>query len=130
MARRDQLSPAEIPAGEPVRSFLLHFRPEEAAPRRFSHRLAGTITFDRPIVGLIVLHDEIAASSGRFSTRKAGEGRPGRELELEGGIHGDRVELSEDRRTLSVDLAASLKGFDLIRVVVDASASEPAENSR
>lgn len=123
----EQLSPSVIPTGVPVRSFLLHFRPEEAAPRRFAHRLSGTITFDRPIVGLIVLYEEFVDSAGRFSSRKAGEGRPGRELELNGSSQSDRLELSEDRRSLTVDLSASLKGFDLIRVVVDASASD-AEN--
>lgn len=122
-----QLSPAEIPAESPLRSFILQYRPEEASPRRFPSRLKGTITFDQPVAGLIVLHEEFVASAGRFSSRKTGEAHPNRELELTGRPNGDRIELSEDRRTLSVDLAGSRKSFDIIRVVVDASASDPAK---
>lgn len=127
VADSDQLSPAEIPAGSPLRSFVLHFRPEEAQPRRLANRLTGTITFDRPIAGLIVLHEELTASAGRFSKRRVGEAHPRRELELNGKPIGDRITLSEDMRTLTVDLAASKKSFDLIRVVVDASAPELAK---
>lgn len=126
VADSDELSPAEISAGTPLRSYILHFRPEEIQPRRLANRLTGTITFDQPIAGLIVLHEELTASAARFSKRRAGEAHPRRELELSGKPAGDRITLSEDMRTLTVDLAASKKSFDLIRVVVDASAPGPA----
>ena len=67
-----------------------------------------------------VLHQEFLASKDRFSNRKTGAIHYNRELELNGRTSGDRLELSEDRRTLSVDLAASLKSFDVLRVVVHA----------
>ena len=118
----DELSPVEIPAGTPLRSYILHYRPEELAPRRFPKRLKGAITFDQPIAGLIVLQKEFKASAGRFSKRRIGEMHPRRELELSGDAQGDRIELSADMRTLSVDLAGSRRAFDVIRVVVDASA--------
>lgn len=119
----DQLSPAEITAGSPLRSYILQYRPKEAFSRRFPGRLKGTISFDQPVAGLIVLHEEFKASAGRFSSRKTGEAHPNRALELTGRPNGDRIVLSEDMRTLSVDLAGSRKSFDIIRVVVDASAS-------
>lgn len=120
VANRDQLSPGIIPEGSPLRSYVLQYRPEEASPRRFPTRLRGTITFDQPVAGLIVLHEEFKTSSGLFSNRKTGEAHPKRELELNGSSNGDRVELSNDMHTLTVDLAASRKSFDLIRVVVHA----------
>lgn len=118
----DDLSPKQIPAGTPLRSYILHYRPEIEAPRRFPIRLTGSITFDQPIAGVIVLNPEFAESAGRFSKRKTGEMHPRRELELVDDSKGDRVELSADMRTLTVDLAGSRKAFDVIRVVVDASA--------
>ncbi|MEM1294565.1 MAG: FecR family protein [Verrucomicrobiota bacterium] len=120
----DDLTPAEIPAGTPLRSYILHYRPEELAPRRFPIRLSGTITFDQPIAGLIVSSNEFLASVGVFSSRKVGEKHPRRELELSGDQKGDRFELSDDMRTLTVDFAGSRRAFDVIRVLVDASAPE------
>ncbi len=124
----DQLSPAEIPAGSPLRSYILQYRPEEVFSRRSPGRLKGTIRFDHPVAGLIVLHEEFKASAGLFSSRKTGEAHPNRELELTGRPNGDRIELSKDMHTLSVDLAGSRKSFDIIRVVVDASDSGPGKN--
>ncbi|MEM7011678.1 MAG: FecR domain-containing protein [Verrucomicrobiota bacterium] len=115
-------SPTAIPANKPLRSYILHYRPETESPRRFPIRLEGTITFDQPIVGLIVANEEFAAAAGRFTKRKAGEKHPRRQLELSGDSKGDRIELSDDMKTLRVDLAGSRKAFDVIRVVVDAAA--------
>lgn len=118
----EDLSPTEIPAGTPLRSYILHYRPEILAPRRFPLRLSGSITFDRPISGVIVSSEEFLNSVGLFSGRKVGEKHPKRELELSGDSKGDRFSLSDDMRTLTVDLAGSRRAFDLIRVLVDASA--------
>jgi len=116
----DQLSPISIPPGTPLRSFILFYQPEENLPRRFSSRIQGSITFDRPIAGLIVLHEELRDSAGRFSARKLGGGQPRKQVELFGSPASDVITMSEDRRTLEVDLAAPGNSSDVIRVVVHA----------
>ena len=54
--RAEDLTPLNVPAGNTVRSFILHFHPEHGGDRRRFERTAGSITFDRPVIGLIVLH--------------------------------------------------------------------------
>lgn len=117
----DQLSPAEIPAGVPLRSFILYYQPRERLPRRLASRIQGSITFDRPIVGLILRHEEIRNSAGRFSKRKIGSDQPRKQVDFLPGPAGDILTLSEDRKTLTVDLSAPGKSSDLIRVIVDAT---------
>ena len=117
----EHLSPAEIPAGVPLRSFILFYQPRERLPRRMASRIEGSITFDRPIVGLILLHEEIQKSAGRFSKRKMGSEQPRKQVDFLPGPAGDILTLSEDRKTLTVDLSAPGKSSDLIRVIVDAA---------
>ncbi len=119
--RAETLTPSELPAGQVVRSFILHFHPEHDGERRRFERITGRITFDRPVLGLIVLHEELAASAARFPGRKAGELLEHRQLELTGTRVGDAVTLSDDRSTVSLDLAAPGRFSDLVRVIVDAS---------
>ena len=119
--RLNQLSPGEVSTDFPVRSFLLHYQPEAVLPRKVANRLKGSITFDGPILGVIVLHEEFLSSQYRFSRRKTGVVKPRRQLDLNGTRTSDIVELSEDRRTLSVDLLSFRRSSDHIRVIVDAS---------
>ena len=117
--RVDELTPTEIQAGQWIRSFILHYSPiENVGPRR-ARRVQGSITFNRPVIGLIVQQEELLASRGRFSRRNAAEMQVHRELDLRDHIAGDRITLSEDLRTVSVDLAAPGRSTDLIRVIVD-----------
>lgn len=115
----NQLTPLGVATGERVRSYVLHYSPTEEVPRRFAKRIKGSITFDRPVVGLIVGHDELLASSRRFSRRPAGESHPRRQLELLGDGIGDKIELSEDRRTVTIDFQSPRRSSDLVRVIVD-----------
>ena len=115
-----QLVVSEIPAGQRVRSFILHFHPQDDNDRRRFKRTIGSVTFDRPVLGLIVLHEELAASATRFPGRKAGEFLEHRQLELTGTSVGDVITLSEDRHTVSVDLVAPGPFSDVVRVIVDA----------
>jgi hypothetical protein len=115
-----QLSPMVIPPGHPVRSFIIQHQPVANLPRPQVKRMQGSITFDRPILGLIVLQDELRDSSGRFSKRKVGA-QPRNQLELTGIPAGDRLTLSEDRRTLAIDLASPNRSTDILRVIVDAT---------
>ncbi|MEM7561390.1 MAG: iron dicitrate transport regulator FecR, partial [Planctomycetota bacterium] len=117
----NQLTPDEVAAGRRVRSFILHYSPTEQVGFRRAARLEGSVTFDRPVLGLIVQQEELLASSRLFTNRSAGEGQRRRELQLTGGADGDRISLSEDRRTLSLDLISPGRSSDLVRVIVDAS---------
>lgn len=117
----DQLTPGALTSDRPVRSFLLHYQSDTALPKRFAKRLEGSLTFDSPILGIIVLHEEFRDSLWRFSRRKAGAAGPRQQLDLNGLRSGDWIELSEDRRTLTVSLMSFKKSSDHIRVIVDAS---------
>lgn len=117
--RVDELTPLELPAGERVRSYILHFSPTENLRPQNAQRVAGSITFDRPVLGLIVQHEELLASMRRFSRRGAGEIQQRRQLDLSGRSNGDRITLSEDRKTVTLDLISPGRNTDLVRVIVD-----------
>lgn len=116
-----KLTPDTIPSATNVRSFVLHYQPKEARPPRLARRITGSITFDQPVLGLILLHDELRDSALRFSPRRAGEAKERRQLELNDRPIGDRVTLSPDRRTVTLNLSSPNETSDLLRVIVDAS---------
>lgn len=118
-AELGDLSPATLQSKEAVRSYVLHFSPETQHVERRAKRVTGSITFDRPILGIIVRHDELLASSHRFGRRGVGEAHPRRELNLTGDDAGDRITLSEDRKTVTLDLISPRRTSDLVRVIVD-----------
>lgn len=124
--RLDDLSPDVVEVGETVRSYLLHFSPETQLGPRLARRVAGSITFDQPVLGVIVQHEELLASSQRFGPRRAGEGNQRRELSLTGDDTGDRITLSEDRKTVSLDLISPGRSSDLVRVIVESSRRVPS----
>ncbi len=117
--RVDDLTPLELPAGQRVRSYILHYFPAENLPPPRAKRVSGSITFDRPVLGLIVLHDELFASSRRFARRGLGEAHMRRQLDLTGGSNGDRIVLSEDRKTVTLDVISPRRTSDLVRVIID-----------
>ena len=125
-------TPGELPPGTRVKSFLLQFNPvdkrdhtsgpPETAPDPTElKRIVGDITFDRPVLGLIVRGDDLRSSDLRFSVRGGQVPQKGRALELSGTPRDDIVELSEDRRTVKLDLAAFGFFSDQVRVIVDQS---------
>lgn len=111
------LSPIDVPSGTRVHSYLMHYFPTEKLGRRRAKTVTGSVTFEQPIIGLIVLHDELVASS-HLSRLLAGENQIRRELEL-GGPRSDRIKLSDDRRTVTVELTSPRNSADLIRVIVE-----------
>lgn len=125
------LTSAVVPVGTRVKSFLLQFRPTdqrgETGPPQTQpssnelKRIVGEITFDRPILGLIVVGDDLRASDGLFSVRGGQVPQKGRALELGGTPRDDIVTLGEDRRTVKLDLAAFGVYADQVRVIVDQS---------
>ncbi|MEM8670348.1 MAG: FecR domain-containing protein [Planctomycetota bacterium] len=126
----DQLTPATIQPGERVRSYLLHYSPQTQRGPRRAQRVTGSITFDRPVRGLIVLHEELLASSRRFTFRSAGEGNSRRELNLNDDASGDRVTLSEDGKTVTFDLVSPGRSSDLARVIVEGTGRNRPNKSR
>ncbi|MCR9198964.1 MAG: FecR family protein [Planctomycetaceae bacterium] len=123
-SRVQQLTPITLSPEQRIRSYVLHYMPRSQSRPRRAGRVEGSITFDRPIAGLIVLHEELFASSRRFSRRPAGERQQRRQLDLTGDDFGDRITLSEDRRTLTVSFVSPGRSSDLVRVIVEADEPE------
>ena len=130
-AKLEDLSPKTLQANETVRSYILHFSPETPLVERRAKRVTGSITFDRPVLGMIVRHDELLATSRRFGRRGLGEAHQRRELNLRGDETGDRITLSEDRKTVNLDLISPRRSSDLIRVIVESRGGfEPSASRR
>lgn len=120
---------SRIPAGRRVRSYLLQFNPmdptgREASSKEFGsrmRRIEGSITFDRPVIGMIVSNETLMITDEVFSLRR-GPLRPfKRGLELGQQRTADVVALSDDRQTLALKLAVFDQFSDHVRVIVDAS---------
>lgn len=123
--RVEDLTPHTLRPGRRIRSYLLHYRPKTQLRMRRARRIEGAITFDRPIAGVIVQHEELLASSRRFSRRPAGEAQQRRQIDLTGDSVGDRITLSQDRRTLTVSFVSPGRSSDLVRVIVEAEGRGP-----
>lgn len=118
-----------IQAGERVRSYLLQLNPDPYQEQEENLRLHGTVTFNQPIVGVIVSSARLLAVDDFLGNEIAGAYRvkaesPERGLEeadLSGEIAdgADVVELSEDRFTLRVRFKTR-NGLDHVRVIVRA----------
>lgn len=126
-AHREELTPSKVPTDQSVRSFILHFQPVQDGPRRRLERIQGSITFQSPVLGIIVLQEELIASAEILPRRRAGEALRHRELELTGNPGGDVITLSEDRHTIRLDLAG--RSSDFVRVIVDGSINSPTETA-
>lgn len=102
-----------LPSGTLVDSHLLHFDPASG-----SVNLRGTITFDNPIVGVILLTNELFNSDflGAAGTTYPAAPLARRGLDLTDVNLQDSVAISTDRLTLTVDLGAA-NVIDQIRVL-------------
>jgi len=118
--------------GRRVRSFLLQFNPvdpsgQESNSRELGskmRRIEGSITFSRPVTGLIVNSETLRITDKVFALRR-GPIRPfKRGLELSPPRTADVVSLSEDRHTLTLKLAVFNQFSGHVRVIVDASLSD------
>jgi len=108
------LTPATIPQGVSVNSYLLHL---DGVGQNLV-LLQGSVTFDQDILGLIVLHNELLASQDIL-------GAPGTFYSLIdagqidfGGMANlpDNIFLTSDFKTIDVDLGVA-PSYDVIRVV-------------
>lgn len=124
-----QSSNTPIPAGSRVRSYLLQYNPASGDPttlRGQARRIEGSITFDRPIVGLIVESATLQATDAMFASRWGMGPGMARGLELKLPHHADVVSLSEDRRTVTLKLVVLDRLSDHVRVIVEATLPELA----
>lgn len=104
-----------LPAGTKVDVYFMHFDPGPLV------RLQGSVTFDSPILGVIVRDTQLLASNflGAPTTTYPNSGT---KLGLENGD--DKVHLSGDMKTLSVDWLANFPG-DRIRIITASAIPEP-----
>jgi hypothetical protein len=116
------LQAGSIPAGSVVDVHLLHFDPTSVP-----QRLAGSVTFARRIVGLMLLRpqlmssDPLGAPGTAYPTAATANFR---EFELSpGSAASDAVTISADRLTLSVDWGVTTY-YDELRVIT--SVPEPS----
>ena len=113
-----------IEAGERVRSYLLQLDPlsQRKGEPFYRSRVVGQITFDRPIIGLILRSPKLNDSDAELGHRLGDYGKTRRGIEPPSDDPQpkpgrDEVTLSPNRRTLSVDLSAAM-AIDQIRVIV------------
>ena len=113
------LSPSQIAAGTAVNSYWLHFDAVGAPGVNSAVECSGSITLAEPIVGLIVLSDSLNATNAVLGI--PGDLYPngtqyGLELDPAGGGTSDKITLSPDRHTLTVDFRTS-NSSDNLRIL-------------
>ena len=117
-----QLSQEWVPAGTVVSSYLLHFDSSDANPIV----LTGCVEFDEPVVGVIVLDQELDDSDAELGHASITYPPPGflhRGLELD-TQDDDTVTLQENRRHICLHALTTTR-MDQIRVIT--GAPEPLE---
>ncbi len=121
----------KIAAGTTVRSYLLQLDPLGTRERNSENkpRVTGQITFDKPVIGLIASTSRLTTTDtllghpdGQYKPTRRGI-EPTRKEHNLGGKR-DAVILSDDRRTLSLDLSAG-SAVDQIRVIVRETEQKP-----
>ena len=110
-------SRAELPSGLLVRSYLLQFN----SGSRIKENVIGQITFDRPILGLVLRSRTLAKTDKTLGHPNGIYGVKWRGIEPPRPLGNnererDVVILTADKRTLIVSLAKG-SGFDQIRVI-------------
>jgi hypothetical protein len=122
-----------IKAGTALRSYLLQLDPIGRLARDAQHkpRVMGQVTFDAPVLGLIASSNKLSSTDDLLGHPKGNYVKTRRGIEPprstdKAGTPRDVVILSDDRRTLSVDLSAGT-AIDQIRVIVS---NETDNNSK
>lgn len=118
---------AVIPAGVSVDSYFLHLNPPgEPKPGEYPRRV-GSINFSRPVLGVIAEPTRLQESHSVLAIPGVvypGGGTPTRPAfhgleQVDGKDLDDILHLSEDRKTLTIDLRSGT-GFDQLRVLIEA----------
>lgn len=123
-ATSENLSPSTIAAGTTIDSVMLHF--DKVGSNSTVVGATGSITFAEPILGLLVLSDSENATNsilGLPGVTYSTGGDHGLGLNPGGGGNSDSVTLSDDLRTVTVDLNTNYYADDL-RIVT--AVPEPA----
>ena len=116
--------------GQRIRSYLLQLDPrDQSTDEAFNRsRVVGQITFDKPILGLIVRSNKLNATDrelghphGDYTKTRRGIEPPSGETPTLSGR--DVVTLSKNQKTLSLDLSAAM-AIDQIRVIVSDTESK------
>ncbi len=112
-----------INQGTAVDSFLLHFDPVSRGNWFNTQSVAGSVTFDQPILGVMVRGASLNASDSVLGLAGTSyDSRGSRGLEV---IFQDAMTLSADMRTLTVDAFRSTGGLDEVRIITAAVVPEP-----
>ncbi len=105
----------KVSAGKRVDSYLVHFEPG-ATTEPGETRRSGTITFDRPVLGIIALMPGLAQTDDILGAKETRYGKDTKRA-LTTGIQQDQIELSADRRTIHISWATA-GSQDQMRVLV------------
>jgi hypothetical protein len=116
------LTPGIISANQLIESYLLHADPVGPGSPPVTYQ--GSVTFDFPILGLLVQTNTLTVADGLLGSASTNYNPPGaRGFEWPStAIVGDMVELSPDFRTVTFVLKATSQ-YDQIRVIT--SVPEP-----
>ena len=121
-SKRGSLENGRIEAGRVLASYLVQFNPVDVGKEKRgkkNRRLVGVATFERPIVGVITSTGLLRATDQTLGGHSDKLVVRGRGLEIGIGKQVDIVTLSEDRKTLVLDLRVSGDQVDQIRVLVE-----------
>lgn len=116
-----------IPAGRRIDSYLVFFNPANSSTE-YPISISGKITFNRPIIGLILLEDELFYQSDKRVglpglNYGASSGRRGLEVHRQAKPARDIIEVSEDRRQLYFHLSVGHLR-DQLRVILEADGTQ------
>ncbi|MCW1926261.1 FecR domain-containing protein [Luteolibacter arcticus] len=116
---REELTPIE---GTRVRSYLLRYNPVGQLKAAGTKRFHGSVTFDRPVLAIITASRKLNRTDS-FLTKTPLPKLNAQDTELRGLERqplppSDRVELSQDRRTITVTFFAD-QSIDEIRAVTE-----------
>ena len=109
------------PTGTRVRSYLLRYNPLGQLKARGPRRFEGSVTFDRPVLGIITFSRKLNRTDAmltRAPLPKVNVQDTGLRGLERGPIPADRVELSADRRTITVTFFAD-ESVDEIRAITE-----------
>ena len=114
-----------LAAGTRVSSYFVHFDPVRGGGAKGVHR-RGSIRFEQPVLGVIIATRHLVPSDGmlghpgtRYETTDFAIARNGLEPD-------DRMTLSEDRRTVYLQLGAGTS-VDHVRILVAVGRKEPRQ---
>ena len=121
-SKRGSLENGRIEPGRVLASYLVQFNPVEAGKEKRemkNRRLVGIATFERPIAGVITATGLLRATDKTLGGHSDALVVKGRGLEIGTRRQVDTVTLSDDRKTLVLDLHVSGGQIDQIRVLVE-----------